>query len=247
MGLVPAARRNRLLRRVLIFADHYHYDYSYNQMSRKRATRAEKKAATRAALIEAAARVFARSGYQGASVEEIAEEAGYSHGAVYSNFEGKEDLFLAVYEDYIAWRVREIQSAHDAAGDDLSERTRAAADQWMKRLEADPEYFLLALEFTVYAARRPELREKFAARHGAVRQAIARSYKEQAEANDLALPLPAEELALVIQVLGAGLARERINDPDGVRAGLYGDFVALLFELIEARVRDSQSSTPGDR
>ena len=60
---------------------------------RKRLGRAEKKAATRAALLEAAARVFGRGGFYGASVEEIAEEAGFSRGAVYSNFESKEDLF----------------------------------------------------------------------------------------------------------------------------------------------------------
>jgi len=58
----------------------------------KRETRAERQARTRAELIATAATVFAQRGYEGASVEEIAEQAGYSHGAVYSNFAGKSDL-----------------------------------------------------------------------------------------------------------------------------------------------------------
>jgi AcrR family transcriptional regulator len=66
---------------------------------RKRLSSAEKKAATRAALLEAAARVFGRGGFYGASVEEIAEEAGFSRGAVYSNFESKEDLFMTLLEE----------------------------------------------------------------------------------------------------------------------------------------------------
>jgi AcrR family transcriptional regulator len=77
-----------------------------------------------------AARVFAGRGFQAASVEEIAEEAGYSHGAVYSNFEGKADLFLAVFENYMAERVRELADTQAALGEDapLEVRARALAD-----------------------------------------------------------------------------------------------------------------------
>src|SRR6478735_6157335 len=104
---------------------------------RKRATRAEKQARTRAELIAAATKVFARRGYNGASVEEIAEEAGYSHGAVYSNFEGKADLFLADFEDYMAERARELAATQIdiPEGESLEIRARALADQWMERFE----------------------------------------------------------------------------------------------------------------
>ena len=66
--------------------------------TRKRLTRRERKAETRAALLEAAARTFGRRGFYAASVAEVAEEAGYSKGAVYSNFESKEDLFMTLLE-----------------------------------------------------------------------------------------------------------------------------------------------------
>src|SRR6266545_5747427 len=132
-----------------------------------RPTRSERQAKTRADLLAAAARVFARRGYDAASVGEIAEEAGYSHGAVYSNFEGKADLFLALYEDWVARRVAEIEAAWSREGT-LAERARAAADDWMRTFANDPEPFLLRLEFTARAARDPELRRKLGTRVGAV-------------------------------------------------------------------------------
>src|SRR6202035_5534006 len=110
----------------------------------RRPTRAEKQIQTRAQLIDAAARVFARRGFQAATVEEIAEHAGYSHGAVYSNFSGKEELFLAVFEQYMSQRIEEVARASEAQGT-FPERARAAADQWMARFGEDRETVLLHL------------------------------------------------------------------------------------------------------
>ena len=73
-------------------------------------TRKERQAQTRRELIAAAARVFARRGYHKATIEEIAAEAGMTSGAVYSNFEGKEELFLAIADDQVASRVAEIEA-----------------------------------------------------------------------------------------------------------------------------------------
>ena len=96
----------------------------------KRPSRAEKQAATRAQLIRAAASVFARRGFQAARVEEIAEEAGYSHGAVYSNFAGKEDLFLAVFEDYMTKRIEEVAHATEIRDHSQSAPARAQTSGW---------------------------------------------------------------------------------------------------------------------
>jgi AcrR family transcriptional regulator len=114
-------------------------------------TQAEKKAVTRDELIRAAADVFARRGYHGTSVEEVAEQAGFSHGAVYFNFAGKEGLFLAVFEDYMATRARELADTLAGAPEGLPERARAMAAQWMARFARDPSSFLLHLEFMVHA------------------------------------------------------------------------------------------------
>ena len=142
---------------------------------RNRESRAERQARTRAELIAAAAEVFARRGYDGASVEEIAEQAGYSHGAVYSNFDGKADLFLAVFEDYMAERARELAATQvDLPGDaPLKARARALADQWMERFSEDRASVVLHMEFIAHAGRDPELAGRFGTRSAALREAVA--------------------------------------------------------------------------
>src|SRR5437016_1373494 len=89
--------------------------------------REARKEETRAELIAAAARVFARRGFHGASIQEIANEAGWSTGAIYWHFAGKDDLFLAVFEEYAATRVREWEDIHAHAEGDFAQRARAYA------------------------------------------------------------------------------------------------------------------------
>jgi AcrR family transcriptional regulator len=207
-------------------------------MPRRRMTRAESQAQTREELLAAAARVFARRGYHGASIAEVADEAGYSHGAVYSNFEGKEDLFLALYEGWVARRVEEIEATW-AGEDSFAERARAAGDEWMRWFDTNPEAFLLRLEFAVRAAHDPDLRRKLATRAGAVPLAIRRLVEGAAEEEGLDLPLPADEVALGLQALSLGLALEALTNPDAVRPGLNGDLAALMIELLQARTESA--------
>jgi AcrR family transcriptional regulator len=209
-------------------------------MVRRRLTRAERQAQTRAELLAAAARVFAHRGYDAASVTEIAEEAGYSHGAVYSNFAGKEDLFLTLYEEWVARRVAEIEATWSTDGT-LAERARAAGDEWMQRVARDPEPLLLRLEFTARAVRDPELRRKLGTRVGAVPLAIRRLVEEATEAEDLELRLPPDDLALALQAMSLGLALEALGNPDAVRPGVGGDLAALLIELFRTRSSREES------
>lgn len=201
---------------------------------RRRETRVERQARTRSELIDTAADVFARRGYNGASVEEIAEEAGYSHGAVYSNFEGKADLFLAVFEEYMAERVRELAESQVALPTDapLEARARALADQWMERLARDRNLVLLHLEFIAHGDRDPELARRFGTRSAAMREAVSRYISSYEEEAGVELPLAADDLALVLRSLGIGLAIESLVSPDAVRDDLYGDFVELLVRLM---------------
>ena len=214
---------------------------------RKRETRAEKQARTRAELTAAAAIVFARRGYKGASVEEIAEEAGYSHGAVYSNFASKADLFLAVLEEYMAERVRELAETQVALPADASieARARALADQWMDRLERDPDSVLLHMEFIAHAGRDAELAGRFGDRSAAMREAVSRYIATYAEEAGARLPISADDLALALRALGIGLAVESLVSPDAVRRDLYGDVVELLVALIRERPEGPDRSAGG--
>ncbi len=199
-------------------------------VKRKRETRAEKQARTRAELIATAAEVFARRGYNGASVEEIAEQAGYSHGAVYSNFDGKADLFLVVFEDYMAERARELAATQAELSDDapLEARARALADQWMERLARDRASVVLHMEFIAHAGRDPELAGRFGTRSAALREAVAHYIAGYQEESGTKFALPPGDLAMVLRALGIGLAVEALVSPDAVREDLYGDFVELL-------------------
>src|SRR5580693_1477163 len=95
-----------------------------------RLTREQSKAHTRERLLDAARSVFASSGFHGASVEEIASTAGYSTGALYSNFDGKEDLFLALMEREITEHSRVIGEAV-ARRASVAERATGGAAAWM--------------------------------------------------------------------------------------------------------------------
>jgi AcrR family transcriptional regulator len=204
----------------------------------RRPTRAQTQAQTRSQLIEGAAHVFALRGFQAATIEEIAERAGYSHGAVYSNFKGKEDLFLAVFEQYMAQRIDEVTQATAAQGT-FAERARAGADQWMRRFGEDRATFLLHLEFMIHAARNPQLSEQLGERMALLRGELERRLLAHELETGVTLPLPAADLALILRALGIGLAVEALNQPGEIDTGLYGDFVALVAGQLEANARGS--------
>lgn len=203
-------------------------------VARVRLTRAESQAQTRAEVLEAAARVFAREGYDGASVAEIAEDAGYSHGAVYSNFADKQDLFLALYERWVAERIAEI-NAEPVEGIPAAEGARALVAGWLRRVAANPDAFLLRLEFTARAARDPDLRERLGARVGAVPLAIARLNARVGESESPEFEIPADDVALGLQALSLGLALEALANPGAVRPEVGGELAARFLDAVTVR------------
>jgi AcrR family transcriptional regulator len=198
--------------------------------ARNRLTNQERLALTRERLLAAAATVFARHGYHAASVEEVANEAGYSTGAVYHHFKGKEDLFLALFEEHVAERIRDYAETF-ARGQDTEQQARGGADRWMAFLREEPDFFPLYVEFWAAAIRDPKLRRKFSARLGAFRDTFASQIERGAE--DAGVELPpgfAQRFGIVINALGNGMALEKLADPDGVPGELLGDALALIFE-----------------
>src|SRR6266545_2695685 len=97
-------------------------------------TRKESQERTREQLVAAAAKVFARRGYHRATVDEIASEAGFTIGALYSNFKTKEQLFLAIADRQVEGRVAEIAAVGDAATGE-AEAGEAAAERMRSFLE----------------------------------------------------------------------------------------------------------------
>src|SRR5437660_6316708 len=136
-----------------------------------RMSRKESKAYTRERLLDAARRVFASNGFHGASVEEIASAAGFSTGALYSNFDGKEDLFLALMEHEIDEHARELEEAVRARAS-VAERATGGARQWMTMIEREPDLLLLFMEFWAYGVRDAGMRPKVAAQFAHMREVL---------------------------------------------------------------------------
>ena len=120
-----------------------------------RLTQKERRELTRRQLLDAAAVVFAARGYHAASIDDIADAAGFTKGAVYSNFASKEDLFLALIRERQAQMLEAFFAA--AEGGTNNDTTPNTITDVFRRLSPTPEEFALWQEFELYARRQPEL------------------------------------------------------------------------------------------
>jgi AcrR family transcriptional regulator len=175
---------------------------------------------TRSELLEVAERRFYQDGYHGTSLEAIAEEAGYTKGAVYSAFESKAGLFLALLDEMIDERLEDIASvfAEHPIG---PSRVKTFADRPVD--DRAQQWRLLGIEFMLHAAREPELLEQLAARYRRMRAGLA------GLAAETSTPLGAEPWAIVTLALANGLALERLIDPDVVPDDVMARAQQLLY------------------
>jgi AcrR family transcriptional regulator len=190
-------------------------------------TRKERQEQTREQLVEAAARVFARRGYHRATVDEIAAEAGFTIGALYSNFETKEKLFLAIADRQVESRVAEISSVADAAVGE-GEAGEEVAGQLKAFLETDPDWPLLFYEFWSLSVRNPELGDELAQRREAIRDALADTLQRVADHLGFKLRFPAPVLATAMAASLNGLAFERAADPKALPDEVFAEFVTAV-------------------
>ena len=199
--------------------------------TRQRLTREEKKAQTRERLIEAAAKVFAEKGFAATSLDEVADAAGLTKGAVYSNFDNKEDLVRAVLEI----NQRRMNSISDAAGDGPLEQQMAKAGQLFGDVIAEERAgFLLLIEFIAYVLRNPDLYPDFLARHRAGRSRVAEMIEQHAGSEGAEPWTDPEQKALIFEVIGNGIAFEKLIDPEGVPDDLFARLLPVLIEAFDA-------------
>jgi len=183
-----------------------------------RLTRSERTAQTRRELLDAAQRLFFRDGYHGTTLDDIADEAGYTKGAVYSTFKSKGGLFLALFDEVADRRVEETRrllAAHDSGDDKMRALAAQPADGRNAR------FLLLAIEFWAQASRDGELRDGFAASYGRMRSKLA----ELAPAGGA---FDGQRWAITTIALSNGLALERMIDPDGVPDDLMATVQRLI-------------------
>jgi AcrR family transcriptional regulator len=214
---------------------------------RTRAARAEGREA-RDELLTAALRVFARRGYREAGVDEIAAEAGYSKGALYWHFSGKEELLTTLLEERLDAPTRDrvaLLASAPPERDMSVEATRAFA----QRLAEEREAMLLEREYWSLAIRDPELRARYAERQTELRRALGAAM--EARMRHLGTPLttmPADDAARIVMSIIGGLAVDELIEPGSVRPELLGEALALVYAGLVARAqgfKPRNGDTPG--
>src|SRR5215212_8665685 len=173
-----------------------------------RLSRAERREQTRQELLSAAEACFVSRGFHASSVDEVAERAGFTKGAVYSNFDSKEDLFFAVYERRVDRRVEEMEAAAREAPTAAEAFERMAPGSEGRR-ESGDGWLAVFFEFWAHVLRHPELKQRFAAQHRRVIETLA-----------VALDVPGDsyKVATAHFAMQLGLQLERLTQPDVVDA-----------------------------
>ena len=200
---------------------------------RTRAARSEGQDA-RAALLDAAALVFAERGFRDATVDEIAERAGYSKGAVYWHFSGKDDLFAALVDqrvDSATWEMVELLESAPPGQDMGPEASR----RFVEILHGEREMLLLYHDYWLQAVRDPALRRRYARRRAHLRKRVGQALEARIEhLGGSTAAFDPQAMATVILSLAVGLAQERLIAPDAVPDSLLGDAIVLLYKGVVA-------------
>jgi AcrR family transcriptional regulator len=220
-------------------------------MPRGEFDRSERRARTRAQLLEAAARVYARRGFDNATLDEVADEAGFTKGAVYDHFGSKDNLLLALLDEHLSVQIAEQIAAFDASKSTF-ERPRAGAEKWMQGLEQDPDGFRLFVELWVHAQRDEQLRGRLGAGMEALRATFRELASRRASEQDFTAPPElVEQVSNVMLALGMGLGMIKLVDPDSVPPQLLGAVLVLLLRSLEtseeARTLLAEAAQPPQR
>ena len=197
-----------------------------------RLTRVQSQARTRARLVATAKTLFLRDGYAPTSLEKVADKAGYSKGAVYSNFRNKDELCLAVLDEIHAEQAAMMAEA--IAGANTIEERLAAFQSWAEANIGNEAWTALEVEFAVGARRNPAVRKALAKRDRTIRDMIARLITAQADELGVTLPIPADAAATALLSLGIGLGVQRAIDPS-IPVSVLTDAIRLVANA-EARV-----------
>jgi AcrR family transcriptional regulator len=197
----------------------------------KRLTRKEKQAETRTRLLDAAERVFLRSGLHGSSVEEITAEAGFTRGAFYSNFKSKDELFVELLQDRVYRQYAEMAEQAQEQPGTPRERLRWGSERLrdVQKREEGSWLFRLWLECLTQAARDEEFRKLAATFWSGNRGLLAEQTKAVYKELGSKPPLPAKQIATAMIALDVGLAVQHLVDPEEAPLDLYVPLFDLLF------------------
>jgi AcrR family transcriptional regulator len=192
-------------------------------------------------VLAGAEAVFDRHGFDQATLDEVAAEAGLTKGAIYSSFGTKDELFAALMNAQIDERLRRVAGALQQQPPNANP-AHAVASVMTAATRGDPGWHVTFLEYWVKAMRSPQLRRSLADQRRRARELIARSVHDHSAALGIELPLSDENFAVVLLALSNGLAIEQLLDPAAVDQSALEQTLAGLILSAARRGRSSQES-----
>lgn len=200
-------------------------DMSPVKPRRTRPTRDE----VRDRILDAASKVFAAEGFAGATIDAIGQAAGFTKGAVYSNFESKDELFLALLDREFEQRGEQIAIALDRSDGDTAAAAREVSRSVLDSVRDHSDYYVLLVEYWLRAQRDPQLRERLIER----RRAAADQALHIVESTDT---VPGDrrltDIAQLVVTLNLGVAMEEVLRPGTIKPDLLAKLVTALLESI---------------
>lgn len=208
---------------------------------RRRPTREQ----TRARLLDAAATVFIERGIAAATVDEIAEAAGFSRGAVYSNFTDKDDLVLALLRRMTDDAMAEIEELLERFPDP-DDYVRATQERMLSRSRRDgPHDPVLSVELVLYALRNPAARPLLKERIDRAEATVWRVVERNATALGLEAADNRRAIAAMIVAMDDGFALHAIVDPERDSIERFSTALDFLAEAGAAIAFAEQQGHPG--
>ncbi|MFL6090622.1 MAG: TetR/AcrR family transcriptional regulator [Aeromicrobium sp.] len=200
------------------------------------ASRAERQAQTREKLIEVARDLFIADGYAATSLDKVAEAAGFSKGAVYSNFSGKEELCMEVLDAIHADLLLGVVEAFTAETD-FDGRIEAFT-RWARLQLGNPLVTALEAEFSAAARQSPYLAEQLRNRHRAITAEISRLLRKVVEEAGYEVAFDPDKAAVAVLSLGIGVGAMRSLDAK-LDVDIVGETMRTLLRGVTrpARVR----------
>lgn len=198
-------------------------------MSKKRLTREESKKQTRKELIKVASKMFAKQGFYSTSVEQVAENAGYSKGAVYSNFGSKDDLFLAVFKENQNEDLKKLEMAAMEVNT-IDEFINMVEQNHQYERKENQDWSILKLEFVLYAMRNDDVRKKLAPILEESRAQMRTILQSIYHVDDREVSISMNDLTFLLLSLDIGIGVQSYIDEKNIPENIFSEGLKLLFQ-----------------
>jgi AcrR family transcriptional regulator len=212
-----------------------------------RLSRMERREKTREDLLNAAETCFVTRGFHATSVDDVAERAGYTKGAVYSNFASKEDLFFGVYQRRVDHVLTEVVPGLRQAGPERAFDSLATG--MIQRRGDDDGWLAVFFEFWAHVLRHPELRGRFAESHTRFLEPLTDAVRQLATERGRSLPSDVTPFQVVLtwNAMEVGLGLERLTQPQDVDVELAHRMCWLLLDAVVGPALPAAGSDSKDK